>query len=275
MKKLLVGIFSLATFALSAQVQAIPYNENFEGFTAFTAPGGGWQGGFQVYSTHGTTSSKGLIKNLNNFTTKDSTITPKMGVVSATSWLKFDYRIVDFSLYPATATVLTQGDMLKVSVSANGGAYTNILTIDQSNHVTTTAFKTDSVDLSAFAGDSIRIKFAVKRGTTGDYFVDLDNIKVSGETTLPSAVNELAVNNIKLFPNPSKGTFTIQTKSNTIAPISVELYNMAGQKVLSQKMMPTAAGLATIDASAVAKGVYVVSVTEGSKNYKQKLMIVE
>lgn len=275
MKKLLIGIFSIASFALSAQVQAIPYNENFETFTAFTTPGGGWQGGFQVYSTHGTSSSKGLIKNLNNFTTKDSTITPKMGVVSATSWLKFDYRIVEFSLYPSTATVLGQGDMLSISVSANGGAYTNIYTINQSNHITSTAFKTDSVDLSAFAGDSIRIKFGVKRGTTGDYFVDLDNIKVSGETTLPSAVNELTANSVKLYPNPAKGSFTIQTKSNTIVPVSIELYNMAGQKVLSQNIMPTAAGVATVDASVVAKGLYVASITEGSRTYKQKLMIVE
>ena len=39
--------------------------------------------------------------------------------------------------------------------------------------------------------------------------------------------------------------------------------------------MPTAAGVATVDASVVAKGLYVASITEGSRTYKQKLMIVE
>lgn len=275
MKKLLLSIFMLAALSLSAQVQSIPYTETFEGFTAFTTPGSGWQGGFQVYLTHGTGSSKGLIKNLNNFTTKDSATTPKMGVVTATSWLKFDYRIVEFSLYPSTATVLTQGDMLKVSVSANGGAFTEVMTIDQSNHITSTSFVTDSVDISQFAGDSIRIKFAVKRGSTGDYFVDLDNIKVTGTTVVPTGLNESNAANFKIYPNPAKGSFVVQSKGNITNEISVELFNMLGQKVVSQKMVPGSNGAAMVDVSSIAKGLYVVSVEEGKRTYKQKMLIVE
>ncbi len=275
MKKTLFFTFLfVATFA-GAQTQAIPYTETFESFTAFTAPGNGWQGGFQVYSTHGVSSSKGLIKNLNNFTTKDSTITPKMGVVAASSWLKFDYRIVEFSLYPSTSTILSQGDMLQVSVSANGGAYSPVLTIDQSNHVTSTAFKTDSVDISQFAGDSIRVKFAVKRGTTGDYFVDLDNINVSGGGTLPSSVNEIAANGIKIYPNPAVESFTIYTKNAAGNSIKVELFNMLGQKVFSQLVMPAANGLAIINTNGLAKGLYVVNVLENGHTYTQKLFIAE
>ena len=86
MKKPLLLLITLITLGTLQAQQAVPYNETFETFTPFTAPGGGWTGGFQVYSTHGGGSSKGLIKNLNNFTTKDSATTPKIGVVTATSY---------------------------------------------------------------------------------------------------------------------------------------------------------------------------------------------
>lgn len=263
----------LALGKLQAQ-QAVPYNENFETFTAFTTPGGGWQGGFQVYSTHGVGSSKGLIKNLNNFTTKDSTTSPKIGVVTATSYVKFDYRFVEVSLYPSFSYMLAAGDYLKVQAAGSSGTYTTLATIDMNNHTTATAFKTDSVSLSQFAGDSIRVRFKVQRGSAGDYFVDIDNLAVTGEGSIPSGINnQPAATSFSPFPNPSNGRISFKL-NNTTLPVNLSMVNMLGQTVY-YKPIAGNNGLYTAADLNLTPGLYIAKVNYNNTTLVSKVYIAQ
>lgn len=271
-------LFLLLTLAFIAgntnAQQAVPYTETFESFTPFTTPGGGWSGGFQVYSTHGTNSSKGLIKNVNNFTTKDSTTSPKIGVVTATSYLKFDYRFVEVSLYPSTSTLLGPGDMLTVKAAGSDGIYNTMLTIDQNNHTASTAFKTDSVSLSEFAGDSIKVRFVIKRGTTGDYFIDIDNLAVTGGGSIPSGLTEVNANSTFVpYPNPAVNEFSFKLKSNTAA-VNVELINMLGQKVYNNSVKANN-GTYTVADLNVAPGLYIARVNDNGNVLTHKVYIAK
>jgi hypothetical protein len=273
MKKPLLLLITLITLGTLQAQQAVPYNETFETFTPFTAPGGGWTGGFQVYSTHGVGSSKGLIKNLNNFTTKDSATTPEIGVVTATSYLKFDYRFVEVSLYPSFSYTLAAGDYLNIKAAGSNGVYVTLASIDMANHTPTTSFTRDSVSLAQFAGDSIKVRFAVHRGTSGDYFVDLDNIGVTGAGSLPSGIAEqTAKNNFEPYPNPANTEFSFKLK--TAAPfVTVELFNMIGQSVYN-KTVANNNGLFTVSDFNLSTGMYIARVNNNGTLLTRKIHIV-
>jgi hypothetical protein len=80
-----------------------------------------------------------------------------------------------------------------------------------------------------FANDSIR--FNGKVGSTYSFYtIAIDNVgnrevKTNGEVT--AKINE---QDVQIFPNPSNGEFTVQTK-NDIQVSSLSLFNLQGQKI--------------------------------------------
>lgn len=274
MKKIiLLSTALLGCSLLNAQINAVPYVEDFESYAPFAPPNNGWTGGLQVYLTHGVNSSKGLIKNLNNFATKDSSTTPEIGPLPANSQLKFDYRIVDFSLYPSTATQLVAGDLLEVQVSSNGGAFTSLYSITQANHVTSTAFKTDSISLASMSGTTIKLRFKAKRGTTGDYFIDIDNISVAG-TTEPidtTSVTEKESIKLTILPNPNtNGSFAlVHPKVCDVGNLTI--YNLLGQDVYSRPLNINTTS--TVINANLKAGVYVVKLTTKGFTATKRLVV--
>ena len=106
-------------------------------------------------------------------------VTNRVGPIAAGDTLKFDYRYVNWSL-GTTATILGTGDKLEVQISKDCQAtWQTVQTINSTNHVASTDFATKSVLLNAYNGKAINVRF---RGTwgTGDYWLDLDNINISG-----------------------------------------------------------------------------------------------
>ncbi len=73
-----------------------------------------------------------------------------------------------------------------------------------------------------------------------------------------------------VFPNPSKGKFTIAVSSNSIN--AIEIYNLMGQKVfftsdISRQMSEE------IDLSCFPKGIYFINIYNGEKTHKEKVVI--
>lgn len=275
MKKIiLLGAALLGCSLLNAQVNAVPYVEDFESYAPFAPPNNGWTGGFQVYLTHGVNSSKGLIKNLNNFATKDSSTTPEIGPLPANSQLKFDYRIVDFSLYPSTATQLVAGDLFEIQASVvGGGPFVPIYTVTSANHVPSTAFKTDSVFLTALTGSNIKLRFVAKRGVTGDYFIDIDNISVAGATEPFDTTSVTEKESIKLtiLPNPNtNGSFAlVHPKVCDVGNLTI--YNLLGQDVYSRPLNINTTS--TVINANLKAGVYVVKLTTKGFTATKRLVV--
>ncbi|HPI26836.1 MAG TPA: choice-of-anchor D domain-containing protein, partial [Candidatus Cloacimonadota bacterium] len=138
--------------------QPLPYTQDFNGGTSLTAIN--WAGDMYIATPHGTDGSNGLYRNLWSSVPSCNAITPPIGPMITNAQLKFDYRFVNYSSYPANATPLGAGDNLQIQVSTDAGAsYTTVYTIDQSNHVTSTSFANVRVSLAAYTTGSIMIRF--------------------------------------------------------------------------------------------------------------------
>lgn len=168
----------------------IPYTQNFNAATTLPA---GWGGTMTVSATHGN-ASNGLNRNLYSSVATANTTAPIVGTATNLTVLTFDYRIVNWSGYPATATVIGVNDKIDVQVSTdNGITYATIYTINNLNHITSTAFAIQRINLNAFAGQNIKVKLLCTWGA-GDYYVDIDNFNIFNvvvptlTTTVASAI---------------------------------------------------------------------------------------
>ncbi len=144
---------------------------------------------------------------------------PRIGPVFAGDTLSFDYRYVDF-FDGMVATDLSGGDTLEVQISNDcGETYETVLTIDSTNHVPTTDMTNQIIFLDDFDGQTIHVRFLATWGD-GDYWVDLDNINVSG---CPLSFGSI-VDVQGTFDNDSTGSISIEPVSG-IGPYTFEWSN--------------------------------------------------
>lgn len=155
---------------------ALPLVQDFNAGTALPA---GFNGTMYVANNHGTAGSNGLTYNLYPSDEYAYINLPFIGPLPANSIMEFDYRMVNWSGYPSTATPLTIGDSLNLKISTNcGGTYTMLLSINSTNHTTSMAFARPLIDLSPYAGQSILLRWECKFGGVNDFYLDVDNINI-------------------------------------------------------------------------------------------------
>ena len=80
-------------------------------------------------------------------------------------------------------------------------------------------------------------------------------------------VNELVAGNMDIYPNPSKGVFTLEIGEGNW---QVAVYDVTGRCVLQNQMESEG----TIDLSANEKGVYFVKATDGQREYTKKIVVL-
>lgn len=78
-------------------------------------------------------------------------------------------------------------------------------------------------------------------------------------------IDELNAQNIKIYPNPSINMVKIEVE----IPANVAIFNIAGQKVLSQQI----SGNAVLPINHIASGLYLVEVSTSKGLFRQKLII--
>lgn len=164
----------------------LPLIEDFEGADFPT----GWTSdNMEIGIEHGSPTSV-YFASLSATNAGFELASPNVGPISAMDELTFEYRIVNNA---STATTLGANDQILVQVSDDCGvSFMTVMTIDQSNHVSSTSLASITVDLSAFAGSDIKVRFVGTR-EAGAYFVDLDNINIiSCPTDLALSINQTA-----------------------------------------------------------------------------------
>jgi hypothetical protein len=104
--------------------------------------------------------------------------TQRFGVVGQGDDLSFDYRYVN---WPGGTTATSIGtNKLEVQISEDcGETFETIYTVNSSNHVASTDMATVTLPLGDYEGKAINLRF-LPTYTTGDYWLDLDNINISG-----------------------------------------------------------------------------------------------
>ncbi len=174
------------SFTATPKVIATPavasgYTQDFAAAT--TAPAGWNTTGFTIAAAHGKTNN-GLYRNIYSFNNTGQFSTITVGPVSASDELKFDYRIVDFTSYPLTATPAGWGNF-QVQVSTDcGGTFTTIETVNDSNHVVALGWAGKTISLSAYAGQSVMVR-VLATWVAGDYYLDFDNFSIAPVPVLP------------------------------------------------------------------------------------------
>jgi hypothetical protein len=151
-----------------------PYMEDFGTLTSLPTGWANLVSNWFVSTTHGQAGS-GLYINIYSTITLGEVRTLAIGPLPAGSNLKFDTRVLNWSGYPNGGAPTPPWGSLEVQVSTNcGGTYTTVGTFTD---IAGTAWINKMIDLSAYAGQKIVIKFKAS-WTSGDWYVDIDNINI-------------------------------------------------------------------------------------------------
>jgi hypothetical protein len=97
-----------------------------------------------------------------------------------------------------------------------------------------------------------------------------DSIKLESPTSLFSID---VVQSIQVYPNPSKGIFSLRAELTQPTAITLQVYDLTG-KVIRQTEVPagTTKSETAIDLSEHTSGVYLLKVTAGASVMTQKLI---
>ena len=196
----------------------LPYTQNFNASTIFPTnwinnPTDPWA----VIATHGTLGSNGMTRNLFSSIVKVEADMPRLGAITPSTSISFDYRYVNYSGYPSTATSTVDlvGDSLKLMISTNCGAtYSVVGLVTSANHISTTSFANKSYPLASYAGSNAIFKFLAVRTASNptDYYIDVDNINLFNATAIDAGVSAL------VSPNTS-------TCTSAATPVVVTIKN--------------------------------------------------
>ncbi len=175
-----------------------PYSQDFN--ASLTLPAGMVASGnapFQVLANHGNNyNNNAMSRNLYSTFSLSIVDLPKLGQATSSSFMTYDYRYQDWFSYPsspATSLIDLANDSLNIYVSTDCGiTYSLVQSVNASNHTPTVSMTTKTVNLGAFSGSDIIIRFLAKKVGGGDYYIDIDNINVcSGPPAAPPSSGSL------------------------------------------------------------------------------------
>ncbi|WP_299128317.1 S8 family serine peptidase [uncultured Winogradskyella sp.] len=103
------------------------------------------------------------------------------------------------------------------------------------------------------------------------------SLVLSGNNLVLGIEDENALNNFKLYPNPSKGEFTINFKSNlndSNNDVKVDIYDLKGRLVYNNIFTEVASIFKqTINTGDVNSGIYLINISQGNRKISRKLII--
>ncbi|GAA4800990.1 reprolysin-like metallopeptidase [Litoribaculum gwangyangense] len=105
-------------------------------------------------------------------------------------------------------------------------------------------------------------------GTLNSWFVEICE---TTETLLNTDGHEIS--NFKLYPNPNKGEFTIKLNNSLSNEISVEVFDLRGRNIFYNTYNNADDFNETIRLTNIQTGMYILNVTDGSRNYLRKIII--
>jgi hypothetical protein len=270
MKHILSTFLLLSLFInISLKAQTVLWEENFESYQGFGDVPTGFTGDLRVYLGHGNPSGKGFSAQHSSFNSKDSSITPIISNVLANSFFTFDYRFIetytgitptfDFSLNNESVQIY-----ITEATSTDWG--TPIFTINSSNDTAAIAFRQRSVNLAAFVGQNIKIKIRSNNPSNQDYWMDLDNLKVSSADISTSVPSNKTQEEFSFYPNPANDIVTIQAAEGA----QLELVNMLGAVVIKKQITNSKY---TFDVSQFPRGIYYIKIDNSGKSILRKLIL--
>jgi hypothetical protein len=179
MKKVL--FFALTVLSTLTQAQIYPHADGFETYTDYTTLGmqGGYVSDMTVEPAHGVGPSKGVVAKMDNVTSVATLITPLIGLMTSTSVLTLQYRVVGLNSYPNIPVVLGPGDKIEIfGQGAQSSNWYSLKVIDETNHMPGSSFNEIKLPLAVAAGNSVYFKVVVTKASSTGFFADFDLLAV-------------------------------------------------------------------------------------------------
>ncbi|MFB6306465.1 MAG: T9SS type A sorting domain-containing protein, partial [Flavobacteriales bacterium] len=82
-------------------------------------------------------------------------------------------------------------------------------------------------------------------------------------------------NNLKVYPNPTKGYFNIQLNSETAQKMMLSLYNNMGKKVYDKEIHEAKNINRKVDLRSLAKGIYFLKIKTENNTYSKKVIFTD
>jgi subtilisin-like proprotein convertase family protein len=89
----------------------------------------------------------------------------------------------------------------------------------------------------------------------------------------PLSIDDNQLLDFSMYPNPTKGSFTIQMGQTISEKINIGVYDMSGRLVFDKNYTSNGSLEETITLNSLQSGVYLVSVTDGARKEVKKLII--
>ena len=93
------------------------------------------------------------------------------------------------------------------------------------------------------------------------------------ETLLPLSQNSFTVEDVSIFPNPSKGKFSIQFGSSINTAIELNVFDIRGRVLLEKSYKTSGKFNQDLDLQHLASGVYLLKIGDGSRSLTKKIII--
>lgn len=265
-----------SSLSCSSTVSSFPYNESFESGLGHWSQGSGddmdWtrrSGSTPSVGTGPTAAANGtyymyMEVSSPNYPTKKAYLNSGCYDFSSLSspQLTFRYHMIG----SAVGTI-------KLEVTKDG---TNWTSVWSKTGAQGTGWNTATVNLGAYAGSKVKMRFNGVSGTSWQGDICIDQLNISGSSPSVVAVDELKNDldkDILVFPNPAVSTIHIQLTSSG-EEIRLLFTDLTGRTMLN-RTFETHEGLnlLKVDGSSLATGTYLVQIVRGEKIVTKKLLI--
>lgn len=174
-----------------------------------------------------------------------------------------------------------QGTTVKLLSSSCGDSNLNILFDDSGNIINCASTSLQSViptqSLSAFNDQDPANTWTLRiRDSSGGDSGTLNSASITictkKFTTL--GINKLKINDLSIYPNPSKGQFNILFSSESKNEVKISVHDLLGRKVFENKYSKTSSEFnEKILLKNVTSGVYLLTVVDGDSKVEKKIII--
>ncbi len=212
----------------------------------------------------GTQSSRSLSANLYSNNKASFAIMPSTDILPSGYGVKFDIRIVNDN---AAAFTFGTTDSVMVLVSDDCGAnFSEILKINAANQIGINTYGVANLDLSAYVGKAVSVRFDVKMTRTfPGAWVDIDNINFAPYTAIES---EISSSGLEIFPNPVQVDLTVRIPQNA-QTAKYRLLDLQGKSIEIGVLDAKANVISLIN---IPSGIYILEVVSAQKIYRNKVV---
>jgi len=214
----------------------------------------------------GVNSSRSLSANLYSSNRNSFAIMPSTQTLPANYLLSFSLRLKNDAA--GSPFSLGANDSIVVRASDNcGSSFQALVVLKQANAIGIENFGTVNVDLSAYVGKVVSIRFEayINRSDFSGCWVDIDNIGIAPNTSVGSV---LEADEISLFPNPASQTLYISI-NNSVQKMPYKLFGLEGKLVKDG----TFSSMDPIDVSRLKRGVYFIEFGADTNLMRKKLVL--